>query len=140
MAELGRACIDPQWRRAGVAAKLSHSLLRFVQDNRLECVVAGASVPMYDGGQLAARLWRQLLSTVPVALDEQVRPRLPLPVDRLQTQAPVAMPALILCYLRFGARLIGPPAWNIDSGSAELPMMLRLADLPHLRRRPFPGR
>mgnify|MGYP006179491597 CR=1 FL=1 len=32
--------------------------------------------------------------------------------------------------LRLGAKVLGPPAWNPDFNSADLPMLLRLADVP----------
>jgi len=40
-----------------------------------------------------------------------VRPRLPLPVDRLNSTLAVQPPALIKGYLRLGAKVMGPPAW-----------------------------
>jgi putative hemolysin len=33
-------------------------------------------------------------------------------------------------YLRLGAKVLGAPAWDPDFNSADLPMMMRIADLP----------
>ena len=41
--------------------------------------------------------------------------------------------------LRMGAMVLGPPAWDPDFNSADLPMMLRLADVPPRYRRHFLG-
>ena len=41
-----------------------------------------------------------------------------------------ALPPLIKGYLRLGAQVLGPPAWDPDFHSADLPMLLRLAELP----------
>lgn len=38
---------------------------------------------------------------------------------------------------RCGAQVLGPPAWDPDFGSADLPMMMRLVDLPPACRKRF---
>ncbi len=137
MAELGRSCTDPLWRSGGVILALWGSLGPFLQRNALDCVVGCASVPMRDGGHGAANLWQQLQRTHLAGPELQVRPRLPLPVAQLATGTPVQPPPLVKGYLRCGAKLLGPPAWDPDFGTADLPLMLRLADLPPAHRRRF---
>ena len=48
-------------------------------------------------------------------------------------------PALIKGYLRTGARLLGPPAWDPDFNTADLPVMMRLQELPSRYRKHFLG-
>ena len=48
-------------------------------------------------------------------------------------------PALIKGYLRLGAKVLGPPAWDPDFNAADLPMLMRLADLPARYRKHFLG-
>jgi len=45
----------------------------FMQRNGIERVMGCASVPMADGGRLAADLWHGLRQTYLAPLDEQVR-------------------------------------------------------------------
>jgi putative hemolysin len=137
IAELGRSCTAPGWRQGGVMLMLWASLGSFMQRNSIERVVGCASIPMFDGGQLAADLWHSLKRNHLAPADEQVYPRLPLPVDRLRTGADVEVPALIKGYLRCGGKVLGPPAWDPHFGVADLPMMLRLADLPQSHKRRF---
>ncbi len=139
MAELGRSCTAPGWRHGGVMLMLWSSLGSFMQRNNIERVVGCASVPMFDGGQLAADLWLTLKNTHLAPPDQQVRPRMPLPIGLLATGRTVEVPALIKGYLKCGGRLLGEPAWDLDFGVADLPMMLRLADLPAAYRRRFIG-
>lgn len=40
-------------------------------------------------------------------------------------------------YLRLGAKVLGPPAWDPAFHSADFPMMLRLPDIPARYRRHF---
>ena len=65
--------------------------------------------------------------------------RLPLPLERFDGSLDVAPPALIRAYLRLGAEVLGPPAWDPDFNSADLPMMLRIDQLPARYRRHFLG-
>jgi putative hemolysin len=62
-----------------------------------------------------------------------------LPVEELDGDLEVAAPALIRAYLRLGAKLLGPPAWDPDFNTADLPMMLRITDLPARYRNHFLG-
>jgi len=64
-------------------------------------------------------------------------PRLALPVEELQRDLTVEAPALIKGYLRCGAKVLGAPAWDPDFNTADLPMLLRIADLPARYRKHF---
>jgi putative hemolysin len=139
MAELGRSCTASAWRNGGVILLLWTSLAEFIHRNGLDVVVGCASVPMHDGGHVAASLWNALQRTHLAEPERQVRPRLPLPVDDLDGTLEVEAPSLIKGYLRCGARVLGAPAWDPDFGVADLPMMLALKDLPPAYRRRFIG-
>jgi putative hemolysin len=139
MFELGRSCTDPAWRSGGAIMLLWASLGDFMQRNRLRWTIGCASVPMHDGGHAAAALWRKLRETQLAAPEWQVRPLLPLPVERLDDTQPAQTPPLIKGYLRCGAKLLGPPAWDPDFGTADLPMLMDLEALPGRYRRHFIG-
>jgi putative hemolysin len=92
---------------------------------------------MRDGGHHAASVWHGLRQSYLVAPELQVLPRLALPVDDLGGDLQAEPPALIKGYLKCGGKLLGAPAWDPDFGTADLPMMLDLADLPASYRRRF---
>jgi putative hemolysin len=139
MAELGRSCTAEGWRQGGVILLLWSSLAEFMHRNALDLVVGCASVPMRDGGHMAASLWSRLRQTHLAAAERQVQPRLPLPVDELDGSLDVEAPPLIKGYLRCGARVLGAPAWDPDFGVADLPLLLDLNDLPNAYRKRFIG-
>ena len=58
-------------------------------------------------------------------------------MDQLDTTLDAEPPALLKGYLRCGARILGAPAWDPDFNTADLPVMLQLADLPARYRRHF---
>ena len=137
MVEMGRTCIAADWRSGGVVLMLWSALAEFMQRNRLDITLGCASVPMRDGGHHAASVWHDLRQTCLVAPELRVLPRLALPVDDLGGGLQAEAPALIKGYLKCGGKLLGAPAWDPDFGTADLPMMLVLADLPAAYRRRF---
>ena len=139
MVELGRSCVHPAWRSGGAIMALWGALAEFMVRNRLNTMVGCASVSMRDGGHYAASLWEQLRQRHLAPIELQAWPRLPLPVDELERGLDIEPPALIKGYLRCGAKVLGPPAWDPDFNTADLPMLMRLEDLPARYRRHFLG-
>lgn len=138
MVELGRSCVHPEHRSGGAIIALWGALAEFMLRNGLDTMIGCASVSMRDGGHYAAGLWKQLEQTHLAAIEWQVRPRLPLPVEELlRPELVVEPPPLIKGYLRCGARILGAPAWDPDFNTADLPMMMRIADLPARYKRHF---
>jgi len=143
MVELGRSCVHPQYRHGGVILALWGALADFMVRNRLDTMIGCASIPMLHhgvvSGDAAASIWRQLRQTHLAPIEYHVLPRLALPVDRLDDSVATEPPALIKGYLRLGARVLGAPAWDPDFNTADLPMMMRIADLPARYRKHFLG-
>ena len=144
MVELGRSCVHADHRHGGVVMALWGALFEFMDRNRLDTMIGCASIPMLHNGvvsgDVAASIWHQLRQTHLADIQYHVRPRLPLPVEELDHNLPIAPPALIRGYLKLGAKVLGAPAWDPDFNTADLPMMMRTADLPsRYRKHFFPG-
>ena len=137
--ELGRSCVHPDYRSGGAIMALWGALAEFMVRNGLDVMVGCASISMRDGGHYAASLWEQLSQTHMAADEWRVRPHLALPVDELRRDLPVEPPPLIKGYLRCGARVLGAPAWDPDFNTADLPLMMQIADLPPRYRKHFLG-
>lgn len=143
MVELGRSCVHPEHRLGGVILALWGALGGFMQRNGLDTMIGCASIPMLHNGVVtgdaAASVWHQLKRTHLAPIQHQVTPRLPLPVDQLDTSIPVEPPALIKGYLRLGSKVLGPPAWDPEFQTADLPMMMRIGEMPARYRKHFLG-
>jgi len=139
LAELGRSCIHPAWRTGGTILALWSALGEFMLRHRLDMAFGCASVGLHDGGHAAASLWRQLAAKHLGPDERRVRPWHPLPLEHLRDDLQPETPALIRGYLRCGAELLGPPAWDTDFGTADLPMLMSFDGLPRRHRRHFLG-
>jgi putative hemolysin len=141
MVELGRSCVHADHRHGGVILALWGALAEFMDRNQLDTMIGCASIPMQCNGvvsgQAAASIWHQVKQTHLADIEYHVRPRLPLPVAQFDHSVVIEPPALIKGYLRLGAKVLGAPAWDPDFNSADLPMMMRIHDLPSRYRKHF---
>jgi putative hemolysin len=119
------------------------ALAEFMQRNQLDTMVGCASIPMLHNGLVsgdaAASIWRQLQASHMAPIEYHVQPRLPLPLHQFDSSLDIEPPALIRGYLRLGAKVLGAPAWDPDFNTADLPMLMRVADLPGRYRKQFKG-
>jgi putative hemolysin len=99
MVELGRSCVHKDHRHGGVIMALWGALGAFMVRNQLDTMIGCASIPMLHNGvvsgDMAASIWRQVQATHLAPIEYHVRPRLPLPVERLDASLEVEPPALI---------------------------------------------
>jgi putative hemolysin len=141
--ELGRSCVHPEHRHGGVILALWGALFEFMSRNQLDTMIGCASIPMLHNGivsgDAAASMWKQLSKSNMASVEFHVRPRLPLPIEELDSELPVEPPALIKGYLRLGAKILGAPAWDPDFNTADLPMLMQVKDLPLRYRKHFVG-
>ena len=143
MVELGRSCVHAEHRHGGVIMALWGALAEFMVRNKLDVMIGCASIPMLHqgvvSGEVAASIWHQLKQTHLADVSHQVAPRLPLPVEQWQVNTAFEPPALIKGYLRLGAKVLGAPAWDPDFNTADLPMMMKIEDMPARYRKHFLG-
>jgi putative hemolysin len=143
MVELGRSCVHPEHRHGGVIMALWGALAEFMVRNKLDVMIGCASIPMLHqgvvSGEVAASIWHQLKTTHLAGIENQVTPRLALPVEQWDINPAFEPPALIKGYLRLGAKVLGAPAWDPDFNTADLPMLMKINDMPPRYRKHFLG-
>ncbi|MCW5598567.1 MAG: GNAT family N-acetyltransferase [Nitrosomonas sp.] len=148
MAELGRSCVHKHYRHGGVIMALWKELVHFMMRSQLKDIVGCVSIPMNLGledgkcvgmGHAAASIWRQMHGKHLASSEYQVKPRCPLPLDVLDQTLEIDPPALMKGYLRVGAKVLGAPAWDSNFNTADLPMLMRIDDLPSRYRKHFLG-
>ena len=143
MVELGRSCVHAGHRHGGVIMALWGALAEFMVRNQLDAMIGCASIPMLHqgvvSGEIAASIWHQLKLTHLANVEDQVTPRLALPVEEWKVNTTFEPPALIKGYLRLGAKVLGAPAWDPDFNTADLPMLMKINDMPARYRKHLLG-
>lgn len=143
MVELGRSCVHADYRSGAVIMALWGALAQFMFRNQLSSMVGCASIPMlYQGrisGDAAASVWSQVATAHLADPAWHVHAHTPLPLAQFNGSLDVEPPALIKGYLRLGARVLGAPAWDPDFNTADLPMLLRVDDMPARYKKHFLG-
>ncbi len=127
MVELGRSCIDADYRTGATIALLWSGLARYMQTNGYEYLIGCASIGMRDGGHNAAGIYHRLAETHLAPPEYRVFPRCPLPLEFLVPTEQPEVPPLLKGYLRAGAWICGEPAWDPDFNTADLLILMPMS-------------
>lgn len=139
MVEVGRSCVDADYRNSAAISLLWAGLAQYMSHNNYDYLIGCASVSMRDGGHAAAGLYNRLLTKHEAPLEYRVFPRTPLPLQDLRDDIRIATPPLIKGYLRAGAWICGAPAWDPDFNTADLPVLLSMNRVESRYARHFLG-
>ena len=127
--EVGRACVHQDYRNGGTIAMLWAGLAKYMQTHNYEYMIGCGSVPIHDGGHMAASLYHKLKEDYLSPVEYRVFPHNPLPINALNHNLPVILPPLIKGYLRLGAYICGEPAWDATFNTADILVMLPLSHI-----------
>ena len=123
LVEVGRACIDPRFRTGGVLALLWAGLAAHLRTRGYEHVMGCASLPAHDPRE-AADACARLLRDHGAPHEWRVTPFRPLSLEGASATTPRPLPPLVRGYLRMGASVCGPPAWDPAFRTADVVMVL----------------
>jgi putative hemolysin len=140
MAELGRACVHADHRRGAALLMMWGEIAAMLARHGVDYALGSVSLCARDGGAQAWAIWQQVAAEHLAPLEWQVRSRSPLPRPLRAFGGEVSVDPLLRGYLKLNGQLLGEPAWDDDFQCADLPMMVRLNDLPgRFRRQLAPG-
>ncbi|MET9054731.1 GNAT family N-acyltransferase [Streptomyces bacillaris] len=129
LVEVGRSCVHPAHRDGAVIALVWAGLARYMQRSGHTWLAGCCSLPLADGGTLAARSWNTVRTAHLAPEEHWVTPH------RLWDAAahPDAgngsradLPPLLRGYLRLGAWVCGAPAYDPEFNVADLYVLLSL--------------
>ncbi|WP_374362867.1 GNAT family N-acetyltransferase [Pseudoduganella danionis] len=129
MVEAGRACIHPDYRGGSVIMLLWSGLAEYMRRENCDYLIGCASISLADGGHNAVGVYQQLAAAHMAPAEYRVTPHLPFPFSKLEAAQKPQVPALLKGYMRSGAWICGEPAWDPDFESADLFLLLPLANL-----------
>ncbi|MFB7940294.1 GNAT family N-acetyltransferase [Streptomyces sp. NPDC056049] len=127
LVEVGRSCVHPAHRNGAVIALIWAGLARYMTRTGHEWLAGCCSIPLADGGALAAATWDTVKAKHLAPEEYWVTPHklwnadgVPRPGGRTE------LPALLRGYIRLGAWICGAPAHDPDFGVADLYVLLSL--------------
>jgi putative hemolysin len=127
--ELGRSCIDPEFRNGQVLRRLWSGLADVLAFRPESHVMGCVSVSMHDGGYFASNLYKLLQKEQLSFADGQVFPFDPLPIELGSVTCDVEIPPLMRSYIKLGAKLLGEPHWDLAFNVADFPMVVTTAEI-----------
>lgn len=126
LVETGRSCVHPEHRTGAVVSLVWAGIARYMLLSGHSWLAGCASVPLSDGGTLAAGVWDTVRRKHYAPPEYRVRPLRPWDPTGVDVPRRTAIPALLKGYLRLGARVCGPPAVDADFGVVDLFVLLGL--------------
>ncbi|MGW0822880.1 GNAT family N-acetyltransferase [Streptomyces sp. NPDC002845] len=135
LVEVGRSCVHPDHRDGAVIGLIWAGIARYMVDRGHEWLAGCCSIPLADGGTLAAATWDRVRAKHLAPEEYRVRPLLPWKPDGTAAAGRMELPPLLRGYLRLGAWVCGEPAHDPDFGVADLYVLLsmRRVDPRYLR-------
>ncbi|MGH3695844.1 MAG: GNAT family N-acetyltransferase [Pseudonocardiaceae bacterium] len=130
LVETGRSCVHPDHRTGAVINLIWAGIARYLLLTGYRWLVGCASVPLSTAGApdgvLAAGVWDTVRSNHLAPEQYQVVPRRPWHADPGLPHQRTSLPPLLRGYLRLGAWVCGPPAYDPDFGVADFLVLLSL--------------
>lgn len=126
LVETGRSCVHPDHRTGAVINLMWAGIARYMHLHGHRWLAGCASVPLTDGGATVAGVWGLVLRRHLAPPAWRVTPHRPWPVDAVPVPGHAVVPPLLRGYLRLGAWVCGPPAYDPDFDVADFPVLLGL--------------
>ncbi|MFB8079165.1 GNAT family N-acetyltransferase [Streptomyces sp. NPDC056013] len=127
LVEVGRSCVHPAHRNGAVIALIWAGLARYMTDTGHTWLAGCCSLPLADGGTLAAATWDTVKAKHLAPEEYWVTPhKLWSPEGITRPEGRTELPPLLRGYLRLGAWVCGAPAHDPDFGVADLYVLLSL--------------
>ncbi|MFE1442746.1 GNAT family N-acetyltransferase [Streptomyces sp. NPDC058739] len=127
LVEVGRSCVHPDHRDGAVIGLIWAGIARYMVDGGHEWLAGCCSLPLADGGALAAGTWDRVRAKHLAPEEFRVRPLVPWNTEGVTRPAGrTELPPLLRGYLRLGAWVCGEPAYDADFGVADLYVLLSM--------------
>ncbi|MFD0076573.1 GNAT family N-acetyltransferase [Streptomyces sp. NPDC127166] len=127
LVEVGRSCVHPAHRNGAVIALIWAGLARYMTRTGHNWLAGCCSIPLADGGTLAAATWDTVKAKHLAPEEYWVTPhKLWSPDGITRPEGRTELPPLLRGYLRLGAWVCGAPAHDPDFGTADLYVLLSM--------------
>jgi len=135
--ELGRSCVHKDYRRQAILNRLWAQIVAYIGKHRVTYMFGCSSVYTIAPEEVS-RFYDVLRHKYAAPAECCVTPVKGHEVPGLascvlkrdeEKEVLLRLPALIRSYLKLGARVCGPPAWDKEFGTVDFFMLLKVADI-----------
>ncbi|MFK0252861.1 GNAT family N-acetyltransferase [Streptomyces sp. NPDC090445] len=126
LVEVGRSCVHPDHRNGAAIALIWAGLARYMDRSGHNWLAGCCSIPLADGGVLAAATRDNVLPRSLAPAEYRVTPHIPWNPEGIAFPERSQLPPLLRGYLRLGAWVCGEPAHDAEFGCADLYVLLSL--------------
>lgn len=127
--EIGRTCVDPNFRSGAVIGMLWSKIGQFMNEENIDQLMGCASISMLDGGATALAVVNHLREKHFSEKHLRVEPIIPLPQFDIALEGKKHIPALLKTYLRMGAKVCGEAYLDRDFNVADVLILLAKQDI-----------
>jgi putative hemolysin len=127
--EIGRTCIDPDYRGGAVLTTLWSALVQYALEGRFNYLLGCASITPGPSGFAVDAVYRNIDAKNLAPASIQVTPSIPVPEELRCERDESGIPPLLKAYFRFGAMVCGEPCWDEDFNCMDLFVLLPLDQL-----------
>jgi putative hemolysin len=124
LVETGRSCVHRDHRNGAVVSLVWAGIARYMLLHGHNWLAGCASVPLADGGPLAAKVWDTVAAKHFAPEEYRVAPYEPWDPEPVARTHRGPLPPLLKGYLRLGAQVCGPPAHDTEFGVADFFVLL----------------
>lgn len=137
--EIGRTCVDPNYRGGAVIASLWAALSEYVAQGGFDHLMGCASIPPGPSGFAVDAVYRNIGADRLGPQELDVHPLHPIPEALRCRRDESGIPPLLQAYLRLGAWVCGEPCWDEDFQVMDVFVLLPLTRLAERYERHFIG-
>ena len=137
--EIGRTCIQADYRSRAVLTLLWSGLARLVVLHEIDYLIGCASLPMQGTGLQARALIERIAARYALPETWGIQPLVPMPPVQAVVESVLEVPPLLKGYLRLGARVSREGCWDPDFDVVDLFVLLNRDNLERRYARHYLG-
>lgn len=127
--EIGRTCVDPDYRSGAVIGLLWGGIAQYMAANKMDYLMGCASISLADGYSKAIAVIDYLREKHFTSEDMRAEPKIQMPSTSVDLDGKSLVPPLLKAYLRIGVKVCGEPFLDKDFNVCDALILLGKDDM-----------
>ena len=127
--EIGRTCVDPDFRSGAVIGLLWSGIAQFMEANNIDYLMGCASISLNEGYARAVAIVNHLRDKYFTDASMRAEPKHHMPRIEVEQDGKSLIPPLLKAYLRIGVKVCGEPCLDKDFNVVDALILLARDDI-----------